>query len=144
MPTVLILYNTKTGNTELMAKAVEEGARSIQGVEVNLVYHAKPVDLQAADAIIIGVPTYNHRMTVDIENLLTRTAVDHISLRGKTAAAFGSYGWSGEAPKHVLEILKRRFEMNILEPPLLSNYKPDDKKLQECRDLGRKVAEAVV
>jgi len=46
MPTLLIVYNTKTGNTELMAKAVEEGAKTIQGVEVITTYHANPEDLQ--------------------------------------------------------------------------------------------------
>lgn len=63
MPTLLILYNTKTGNTELMADAVEEGAKKVQSVEVTLRYHVTPEELQSADAIIIGTPTYNHSMT---------------------------------------------------------------------------------
>lgn len=143
MPTVLIIYNTKTGNTELMAKAVEEGVRSVQGVNVNLTYHAQPVDLQSADAIIIGVPTYNHRMTMDIANLLAKAAAENVDLKDKTGAAFGSYGWSGEAPKHVLEVLRNKFKMKTIEAPIQSNYKPDDKKLDECRDLGRKVAQSI-
>ena len=34
-----------------------------------------------------------------------------ISLKGKVGAVFGSYGWSGEAPKLILEIMKYKFEM---------------------------------
>lgn len=144
MPTLLIVYNTKTGNTELMAKAVEEGAKTIQGVEVITTYHANPEDLQNSDAIIIGTPTYNHNMTLDIQSLLEKTAQKNIQLEGKTAAAFGSYGWSGEAPKQVLEILQNRFHMKTMEPPVLANYKPDEKTLKKCRELGKKVAETVL
>ena len=99
MPNLLILYNTKTGNTEKMAQAVEQGARAIQGLQVTLAYHADPEDLKKADAIIIGIPTYNHQTTLDIQTLLE-----------KAAAVFGSYGWSGEALKQILEILRNKFQ----------------------------------
>jgi len=65
-------------------------------------------------------------------------------LKGKTGAAFGSYGWSGEAPKLVLEIMKNRFEMNVTEPPFLAKYTPDQTALDECKDLGKHVAEKLM
>ncbi len=141
MPNLLIYYNTKTGNTELMAKAVEEGAKKVQGVEVTLTFHAEPQDLQNADTIIIGVPTYNHHMSLDIQNALQKTAESGINLKDKVGAAFGSYGWSGEAPKQVLEILKNKFQMKNLDTPVLSNYRPDEETLDKCRELSRKIAE---
>jgi len=141
MPTLLIVYNTKTGNTELMAKAVEEGAKQAKGVNVTRTYHATPSQLKEADAIAIGAPTYNHRMTLDIQQLLEKTAKTEVNLEGKTAAAFGSYGWSGEAPENVLEVLRNRFKMNTIEPPIRSKYRPREKTLEECRELGRKIAE---
>lgn len=144
MPMLLIVYNTKTGNTELMAKAVEEGAKTVQGTEVTLTYHATVNELQNSDAIIIGVPTYNHHMTLDIQSLLEKMAKSDITLKGKTAAAFGSYGWSGEAPKQVLEILGNKFQMKTIEPPILANYKPDEKTLEDCRELGKKVAKTLL
>lgn len=144
MPRLLIVYNTKTGNTELMARAVEEGAKTVEDVEVVLTYHAKPEELEKADAVIIGVPTYNGHMTLDIQNLLEKAAKNNIMLRGKIAAAFGSYGWSGEAPRQVLEILENKFQMNVAAPPVLGNYKPDDKVLEACRELGKKVAGALL
>jgi len=144
MPSLLILYNTKTGNTELMAKAVEEGAKEVPNVVVSLKYHATPEELQSADAFIIGVPTYNHQVTLDVQSLLEKTAQKNASLQGKTTAAFGSYGWSGEAPKQVLEILRNKFKTKIIEPPILANYKPDEKTLEKCRKLGKHVAEMLV
>jgi flavorubredoxin len=142
MPTLLIVYNTKTGNTELMAKAVEQGAKTAKDVEVILNYHATSQKLRSADAVIIGVPTYNHHMTLDIQNLLEAAA--EVILKDKPAAAFGSYGWSGEAPNQVLEILRNKFKMKIIEPVVLAKYKPDRKTLEECRELGKKVAEAIL
>ncbi len=124
-----------------MANAVEKGAKTVKGVEVTLTYHAIPEDLQKADALIIGVPTYNHHMTLDVQNLLEKTAQNNIALRDKPAAAFGSYGWSGEAPRQALEILRNKFQMKTIEPPVLANYSPDERVLKECEELGRKVAE---
>ncbi len=144
MPTLLILYNTKTGNTEKMAQAVEQGAKTIPNVQVTLTYHAIPEELRKADAVIIGAPTYNHRITLDIQTLLERAAQANVTLKDKTFAAFGSYGWSGEAPEQTLEILKNRFQANTIEPPILANYTPGESVLQQCRELGKKVAQTLL
>ncbi|MGB9854906.1 MAG: flavodoxin domain-containing protein [Candidatus Bathyarchaeales archaeon] len=144
MPKILILYYSRTGNTEIMAKAVAEGVRTVQGVEVELTYLATPEMLPNFDAIVVGMPTYHHDITIDVKRLFEEAAVKNISLKGKIGAAFGSYGWSGEAPKLVLEIMKNRFEMNVIEPPLLIKYTPDQASLEKCRDFGKKIAEKLV
>jgi flavodoxin I len=144
MPKILILYYSRTGNTEKMAKAVAEGAKTVQGVEVELTYHATPEQLKEFDAIVMGTPTYHHDTTLDIKMLFEEAATKNIDLKGKIGAAFGSYGWSGEAPKLVLEILKNKFEMNVTEPPLLIRYTPDAVGLEKCREFGRKIAEKLV
>jgi flavodoxin I len=144
MPKILILYYSRTGNTEKMAKAVAEGAKTVQGVEVELTYHTTPEQLKEFDAIVIGTPTYHHDTTLDIKMLFEEAATKNIDLKGKVGAAFGSYGWSGEAPKLVLEIMKNKFEINVTEPPLLIRYTPDAVGLEKCREFGRKFAEKLV
>lgn len=144
MPKILILYYSRTGNTEKMAKAVAEGVRTVQGIEVELTYQVMPEMLPNFDAIVVGMPTYHHDMTIDVKRLFEGAAVKNISLKGKIGAAFGSYGWSGEAPKLALEIMKNRFEMNVIEPPLLVKYTPDQASLEKCRDFGKKIAEKLV
>jgi flavorubredoxin len=141
---ILILYYSRTGNTEKMAKAVEEGVKTVQGVETELTYLVEPEMLNNFDAIVIGVPTYHHDMTIGIKNLFEEAAVKNIILKSKIGAVFGSYGWSGEAPKLVLEILRNRFEMEVVEPPLLIKYTPDTVSLQKCREFGRQVAERLI
>ena len=144
MPKILVLYYSRTGNTEKMAKAVAEGANAIQGVEVELNYYVTPESLSNFDVIIIGTPTYHHEMTIDMKRLFEEAAAKGINLKGKIGAAFGSYGWSGEAPKLVIEIMKNKFQMRITEPPLLIKYTPDQNGLENCRDFGRKIAERLM
>lgn len=144
MPRVLVLYYSRTGNTEKMAKAVAEGAKTVERVEVELSYYVPPETLSNFDAIVIGVPTYHHDMTLDLKNLFEEAAAKNIILKGKTGAAFGSYGWSGEAPRLVLEILKNKFEMQVTESPLLAKYVPDQSALEKCKELGKRIAEKLI
>jgi flavodoxin I len=144
MKKILVLYYSQTGNTEKMANAVAQGAQSSGGVEVEVNFHVDAEDLNAYDAMLFGSPTYRHDMPLDFKNLLEEAAAKGVNLKGKIGAAFGSYGWSGEAPKLILEILKNKFEMQINEPPLLANYTPDEKTLDACRNLGKRVSESLM
>lgn len=144
MPKILILYHSRTGNTRLMAQAIEEGVKMAQGVEVKLKDHAAAEELADFDAIVVGVPTYHHDMTRNIKKLFEEAAVKKVSLNGKVGAAFGSYGWSAEAPPLVLEIMNNRFRMDTIEPPLLIKYAPDQAGLQKCRQFGKKIGERLM
>jgi flavodoxin I len=116
MSKILILYYSQTGNTEKMAKAIEEEARTIQGVEVELDYYVTPETLDNFDAMIIGAPTYHHDMIISMKDLFEEASAKSVNLKGEIGATFGSYGWGGEAPKLVLEIMKNKFEMQVTEP----------------------------
>jgi flavorubredoxin len=143
MTKILVLYYSRTGNTEKMAKAVAEGARSAGNTQVELSYFVEADDLGGFDAVLVGTPTYHHDMPIDIKMLFEEAAARNVQLKGKPAAAFGSYGWSGEAPKFVVEIMKNKFQMNITKAPLLAKYAPDTGILDECRLLGKQVAESL-
>jgi flavodoxin I len=144
MKKLLVLYYSRSGNTEKMAKAFAEGAQSNGNVEVQIDYHVDAQDLTSFDAIAVGSPTYHHDMPVDFKNLFEEVSTKGLSLKGKVGAVFGSYGWSGEAPKLVLEILKNRFEMQVIEPPILAKYAPDESAIVACKDLGKKVSETLM
>ena len=144
MPRILILYYSRTGNTQKMAEAVSEGARDIPELSVELQYYATPEELASFDAIVVGVPTYHHDMAIDIKKLFEQAAVKSIDLADKIGAAFGSYGWSGEAPRLVLEIMKNRFGMDVIESPLLIKYAPDQAGLEKCRRFGREIAKRLM
>jgi flavorubredoxin len=144
MPKILVLYYSRTGNTEKMAKAVAEGAKLVQGVEVTLNYYVSPEELAGFDAILVGAATYHHDMPVSFKSLFEEAAVKNVNLKGKVGAAFGSYGWSGEAGKLVIEIMKNKFEMNVTEAPLPIKYEPDQASIQKCKELGKRIAERLI
>jgi flavodoxin I len=144
MPRILVLYYTQTNNTHKMAEAVAEGAKDDGKVQVELSYYIEPEELVKFDAIIVGSPTYHHDIPMDIKRLFEEAAVQNISLKGKVGATFGSYGWSGEAPKMVQEIMKNKFEMRVVDVPLALKYTPDQKGLESCRALGKKVSENLI
>ncbi len=153
MPTVLILYYSRTGNTEEMAKAVAEGAAS-RGVKVvrKKVQQATFQDLLKADGIILGSPTYYGTMAAEMKAFLDRTVKHHGKLEGKVGAAFASGGGlGGGVETTALDLTKSLLihGMIIQGDPWGSHYgavsigKPNASAKKECRKLGEKVATLV-
>ncbi|MEM1515388.1 MAG: flavodoxin domain-containing protein [Thermoproteota archaeon] len=140
MPRVLVLYYSISGNTEKMARAVIEGLRA-GGVEVDVRYYVDAEELMAYDATVIGTPTYNRELPLEIKRILNEATSKNVNLSGRVGAVFGSYGWSGEAPDKVLEIMESGLGMHVLKPPLKIKGSPDQYGLEKCRDLGRRVVE---
>jgi len=60
----------------------------------------------------------------------------------KVGAAFGSFGWSGEAAKLITKELEE-MKFNIVDPGVRIQYVPDDKGLDACRELAAKIAQAL-
>jgi flavodoxin I len=144
MSRILVLYYSRSGNTEMMANAVVEGVKKAGTSDVELNFHVDAEDLANFDAVLIGSPTYHHDMPIDMKKLFEDAAAKGVNLKGKIGGAFGSYGWSGEAPKLLLEIMKYRFEMHVIEPPLLAKYVPERDMLDECRNFGKRVSETLM
>lgn len=141
MAKLAIIYGTGFGNTGIMAKAIEEGARSA-GLEIIIkkVDEATPADVEDADAIAIGSPTYKGAGMPTVIRYVENLA--GLSLRGKVGAAFGSYGWSGEAAGVIGKMLKG-YGMEVLEPPLRIKRIPEAEGIEECRKLGKLIADKV-
>jgi flavodoxin I len=136
-----IIYGTGFGNTGLMAKAIAEGATNA-GLDVILKKYdeVSPGDVENADAIAIGLATYKGagmpRVIKYVESLA------NIPLKGKIGTAFGSYGWSGEGPITVTEILTS-YGMKMIEPPLRIKRIPDEEGLDTCRNFGKSIADHI-
>lgn len=114
MPRILVLYHSTYGHIETMAKAMAEGARSVEGAEVDIrrvpelvpeevarnagykLHQEAPIarvdDLPTYDAIIIGVGTRYGRMASQMANFLDQTGGLWASgaLNGKVGSAFTS------------------------------------------------------
>jgi flavodoxin short chain len=141
MPGVIVVYLSTSGNTKAMADAIVEGAssRNVDAKAVNFI-EAKIEELKAADAIAIGSSTFNYKMLPPMEKFLQ--SLEKANVKDKVGAAFGSYGWSGEAPVLIAEKM-RELGMKVLDPVLRVQYQPAEKDLEECKRLGKDIAEKV-
>jgi len=141
MSKVLILYDTRTGNTGRMARAVAEGAKSVQGVKAVLKRVGEGGgELADADGIILGSPTHNTKPSQAMKRLLS--GLSEVPLKGTVGAAFGSYGWSGEAAGIIAQGLRGQ-GVHVIGEALRVRRTPGTSDLAKCRDLGRAVAESV-
>lgn len=134
-----IIYGTGFGNTGLMAKAIEEGAKSA-GLDVLIkkVEEASPADVEKADAIAIGLATYKGAGMPTVIKYVENLA--KVPLKGKVGTAFGSYGWSGEGPLVITKMLSG-YGLNVIEPSLRIKRIPEEEGLEECRKLGKLIAD---
>jgi NAD(P)H dehydrogenase (quinone) len=91
---ILIVYHSLTGNTEIMAKAVDEGANEIEGVVVKLfeVDSVSIQDVMSADAIILGSPVYNANIDPQMQKFMNRWPFKDSPLKNKIGAAFVTAG----------------------------------------------------
>ena len=94
MVKLLIVYDSRTGNTEKMALAVAEGAKKVDGTKVLIkpVEKAKNSDLLDADAIVLGSPTYYGDMSGKMKEFIDGSVKIHGKLVGKVGGAFTSSG----------------------------------------------------
>ena len=142
----LVIYDTMWASTEKMAKAVATGI-NMTGTSVkliNLAYaHRSDVmaDVLNAKAVILGCATLNNGM-------LPRMAGFLMYMRGlkptnKIGAAFGSFGWSGEAVK-LMNRAMEDMKFDIVEPGLRVKYVPGHTDLSDCVEMGKRIGEAVI
>lgn len=153
MAQILIVYQTRTGNTEQMAEAVENGVRQ-EGVDVvrKRLEEASVDDLPNFDGIIIGSPTYFAATTAEVKRFIDDSIKYYQQLNGKVGAAFvsgGALGGGGETA--ILSILQGFLCHGMVVPGFckgghygpVSIGAPDGDRLQYCEQMGATVARLV-
>lgn len=150
MAKVLILYYSRTGNTENMAKVIADELK-IKGQDVSLkkVKDADSDDLKNADGIIIGSPTYYGTMAAQVKMLLDESVKIHGKLDGKVGAAFSSAAnIAGGNETTILDIINAMLIHGFIiqGDPTGSHYgpvaigAPDERADRECRRLADRFA----
>jgi flavorubredoxin len=141
----LIIYDSMWGSTEAMAKAIAKGMSRV-GLENKLIHlrknHYSDIvkEILTAKVLVIGSPTINEGVFPSVALLLSYLKGLHpLKKRGM---AFGSYGWSGEATK-VVEAEMKAMGIEIMEPGLGVVYVPGEEELQQCMELGERIAGSV-
>lgn len=141
MSKIVIVYLSTSGNTKAMADSIAEGVTSRNIVAKTMNFHeARIEEIKSADAIAIGSSTFYYKMLPPMEKFIE--SLEKANVTGKVGAAFGSYGWSGEAPIDIAEKM-RKLGMEVIDPVLRIQYQPTDKDLEECKRLGKDLANKV-
>jgi flavorubredoxin len=141
----VVVYDTMWHSTEKMAEAIVAGLAE-DGVQ------ARPMHLRACDrsevmaevldagAVVVGSPTLNNGLFPTVSDVLTY--MKGLKPKNKIGAAFGSYGWSGEAVKLINKELEA-MKFDMIDSGVKVQYVPDDEGFEACYQLGKKIARAL-
>jgi len=141
----VVIFDSMWESTTKMARAITSGIES-EEVNVRLMntrkWHRSDImtEILDAGAIAVGSPTLNNGIFPVIADVMTY--VKGLRPKNKIAAAFGSYGWSGEAVKIInQEFAEMKFD--VIDEGVRVQYVPEEEDLNKCFDLGAKLAKAL-
>ncbi|MCL4176177.1 MAG: flavodoxin domain-containing protein [Verrucomicrobia bacterium] len=160
MNCILVLYDSKSGNTQRMAELVAEGARTIPDTEVRLrtVDNATPEDVYWCDGLAVGSPTNMGILSWKMKRFWDDTMLEHwMKVDGKIGCAFSSAGaWGGGmelACQSILTVLMNfgflvfgvtdyATKLTTLHYGAVTAREPRSEDAQaSCRLLGQRLAE---
>jgi len=154
MAKVLVVYDSRSGNTEKMAFAVAEGVKAKKAEAiVKKVEETSVEDLVDNDAIIMGSPTYYGQMSGKLKELVDKSVEVHGKLEGKVGGAFTSSGGTATGAETTLLSILQAMLVHGMIVPGTSNFKhygsaavgaPNKDDVEDCRDLGKRVAMLVL
>ncbi len=143
---LLITYVSAYGYTAEMARLIAAGASKTDNLEVEVI-DIETADigemdskLTIADGVIVGSPTINQNTLLPVYRLMA--VVSPLRDRGKLAGSFGSFGWSGEAPQLIAEMLKN-LKLKYFEEPAAFKFVPEDGKEKTLIEYGERFAKAL-
>jgi len=144
---VLVTYVSAYGYTRKMAELISEGICENPRMKVTIrdIENMQAGDIETevvmADAILVGSPTINQNTLLPVYKLFS--VINPLRDKSKVAGSFGSYGWSGEAPRIISETL-RNLKLRIYEDQAAMKFFPGEEKETELREYGKKFADFLV
>jgi flavorubredoxin len=138
----VVVYDTMWQSTTTMARAVADGlgAGGTEVVMVPLSCNTRSdamTEVLCAGALLVGSPTINNGLFPTLADFLTYAR--GLKPKNLIGAAFGSFGWSGEACAQVEDYL-RVCGVELVGPALRAKFVPDEPVLNQCRELGLAVS----
>lgn len=149
-PRILVIYTSMSGHTESLARAIADGARGGQNIEVELkrARDVTPDDIGRASAIAFGSPSYFSYMSGELKSLFDGALPFKDRFEGKPAIAFGT-GEGGqikavESIENILSYFGVEFvqRSDILSAGLATQGAPDERALKMAKQVGKKLGEA--
>ena len=136
MSKMAVIYWSMSGNTQAMASAIAEGARSA-GAEVDLMQVSEVSVDQALSypLLALGCPAMGAEVLEESEFEPFFAQLEG-RLSGKKVALFGSYGWGDGQWMRDWQTRTEGANANLYQEGLMVNETPDDAALEQCRAFG--------
>ncbi|MGE5256347.1 MAG: flavodoxin domain-containing protein [Hyphomicrobiales bacterium] len=140
MGKILIVYATRTGETQAIAELIGEGIRMAghQADVVNVKNIKSEADLDGYDGYAFGSATYHGDMLQAMKTFLF--TAEKAQLEGKTGGAFGSFGWSGEANGRIYQTMQHIFKMDMVADCLRLKSSSLGGGVNMAQEYGRQLA----
>lgn len=142
---VTIVYDTMWNCTRRMAEAIADGIKSTDSSITVKLFNAAHTDkndliteIFKSKAILAGCSTVNKSIMHAVAGIMDM--IKGLGLKNKKAAAFGSYGWSGESVA-ILEQRLKDAKLEVIEPGIKELWNPDDDAMERCRAFGKAFGE---
>ncbi len=143
MAKALIVFATRSGQTQNIADLIAEGIR-FTGVEAKVISATqltKREELEGYDAYVFGSATYHGEMMQAMKTLLFLAA--KLDLDGKVGGSFGAFGWSGEAPDRIYDTMQNILKMDMIGGPLRLKSSVIQGGMQMAQDYGREIGKKI-
>jgi flavorubredoxin len=142
---ITIIYDTMWNGTRKVAESIAKGIReSDKEVVVKLCHLEKRdkndviTEIFKSKAVIVGSPTINRGILTSVAGMLEM--IKGLKFKGKKAAAFGCYGWSGDSAKIISDSLEASgFE--IADEVCKVNWNPDNESVEKCIEYGKRFSQ---
>ncbi|MHB8110787.1 MAG: flavodoxin domain-containing protein, partial [Syntrophorhabdaceae bacterium] len=144
---ITIIYDTMWNGTRRLAEQIAKGLKAKDDSVTVKIYNIARYDINdvvteifKSKAILLGSPTINRGILAAMGALIEM--ISGLKFKGKKAAAFGCYGWSGESPKILNEgLAKAGFE--VIHEPLTAKWQPGEDELLNAFQFGQELAGAL-
>ena len=148
MAKVVIVYESKYGNTRLVAEAIGDAIKEVSGVEA-IVAELKEADLNQvieSDAILVGSPNHVGRATRGIRKFISKLA--NVNIKGKLAVVFDTYvggDFEKAVKKMEKQISKEIPDLKLMAPGLSVRVEGmkgpvAEGEFPKCKEFGSKIA----
>ena len=138
---IVIIYWSGTGNTEMMAEAILEGAKNQSKVSLINVEDATVNDVISADAVALGCPSMGAEVLEEGTMEPFIESLENVDFSEKPVALFGSYDWGDGQWMHDWENRMKGYGAKLVDKGLIINLTPNEEDLEQCRELGKKLVE---
>ncbi len=142
MQEVVVIYWSGTGNTEMMAEAIVEGAKDQNIVRLINVDQATIDDVSNADAVALGCPSMGAEVLEEETMEPFVESLQKVDFNNKALALFGSYDWGDGQWMFEWEERMENYGAKLVDQGLIIHLTPDQEGLEKCRELGRKLIAA--